>query len=94
MTSTVRPPAGTPLPCGHATLANTALSMNNVRANLSALTAAVLPENPSVTLTDMNDDGRSDLLYRNASSGQVYRIFMNGLAPGAGAMIYNEPNLA
>ncbi len=48
---------------------------------------------PSVA-QDFNDDGRSDLLYRNASTGQVYRIFMNGFAVAGGAMVYSEPNTA
>jgi hypothetical protein len=43
---------------------------------------------------DFNGDRRSDLLYRNAGTGQVYRIHMNGLAAGNGAVMHNEPDLA
>ena len=53
------------------------------------LNPAVLPP----AITDFNDDGKSDLLWRNVSTGQVYRIFMNGLAAGGGTLIWNEPNL-
>ncbi len=44
--------------------------------------------------TDLNGDGRSDLLYRNFSTGQLYRMLMNGLSISSGAMAYTEPNLA
>ena len=43
--------------------------------------------------SDFNDDGKSDILYRNASTGQVFRIFMNGFANAGGAMAYTEPDL-
>jgi hypothetical protein len=44
--------------------------------------------------TDLGGDNRSDLLYRNGSTGQVYRMFMNGFAITSGAMAYTEPNTA
>ena len=44
--------------------------------------------------TDLNGDGKSDLLYRNSSTGQVYRMLMNGFAITNAAMAYVEPNLA
>jgi glucose/arabinose dehydrogenase len=43
---------------------------------------------------DMNGDGRSDVVYRNASTGQVYRLLANGLALSGGAVAYNEANTA
>lgn len=46
------------------------------------------------SIADLNGDGRSDLLWRNVSSGQVYRMLMNGLAATGAAMAYAEPNLA
>jgi DNA-binding beta-propeller fold protein YncE len=43
---------------------------------------------------DFSGDGRSDLLYRNSSTGQVYRMLMNGFAITNGAFAYAEPNTA
>jgi uncharacterized delta-60 repeat protein len=43
--------------------------------------------------TDFDNDGRSDILYRNATTGQVYRILMNGLNVASSAQAYVEPNL-
>jgi hypothetical protein len=45
-------------------------------------------------LTDMGGDGKSDLLYRNFATGQVYRLFMNGFTATSGAVSYTEPNLS
>jgi peptidyl-Asp metalloendopeptidase len=46
---------------------------------------------PSVkAATDVNKDGKSDLLWRNAESGIVYRFFMSGLALGEGGVVYTE----
>jgi hypothetical protein len=44
-------------------------------------------------LTDLNGDGKSDLLFRNTSTGQVWRVLMNGFANVGGALTYTEPNL-
>jgi hypothetical protein len=48
----------------------------------------------ALAATDLNVDGRSDMLWHNSSTGQVYRILMNGLILGGQAMVYAEPNLA
>jgi hypothetical protein len=48
----------------------------------------------TVVRTDLNGDARSDLLYRNATTGQVYRILMNGFATIGAAPAYAEPNTA
>ncbi|HEY0663336.1 MAG TPA: VCBS repeat-containing protein, partial [Thiobacillaceae bacterium] len=45
-------------------------------------------------LTDMNGDGKSDLLYRNTATGQVWRMTMNGFAITGAGMVYHEPNTA
>jgi hypothetical protein len=45
-------------------------------------------------VTDLNVDGRGDMLWRNASSGQVYRMLMNGFAITDGGFAYSEPNTA
>ncbi len=44
--------------------------------------------------TDLNADGRSDVLWRNDSTGQVYRMFMSTFANSGGAIAYTEPNTA
>ncbi len=48
----------------------------------------------ATTPTNFNFDARSDVLYRNATTGQVYRLFANGAALTGGAMAYVEPNTA
>jgi hypothetical protein len=45
-------------------------------------------------LTDFDGDGHSDILYRNSSTGQVYRFLMNGFAITNQALAYTEPNTA
>jgi hypothetical protein len=44
--------------------------------------------------TNLNGDARSDILYRNGSTGQVYRMLMDGFTVSSGAMAYTEPNTA
>jgi hypothetical protein len=77
----VNPPAPDPVNCAS-------------RAWIDALTLPLpAPVAPTVAKAqDMNGDGRSDLLYRNSSTGQVYRYLMNGLALGAGAFAWTEPD--
>jgi hypothetical protein len=41
---------------------------------------------------DFNGDGRSDLLWRNTGTGQVYVMPMIGAAPQPGAMAWTEPS--
>ncbi len=48
----------------------------------------------SETPTDLDGNGKSDILYRNATTGQVYRIAMNGLVMASGNVAYTEPNTA
>ncbi len=45
-------------------------------------------------LTDLNGDGKSDLLYRNFTTGQLYRMLMNGFTITNQTMAYTEPNTA
>jgi hypothetical protein len=44
--------------------------------------------------SDFNGDGRSELLWRNASTGAVYLMPMDGAAVQPGSVIYTEPNPA
>ncbi len=53
---------------------------------------ALVPIQASVS--DFNHDGRSDILYRNFTSGQIYRVFMNGTAITGEGPAYTEPNTA
>jgi hypothetical protein len=46
------------------------------------------------TRTDFNANGKSDILYRNTASGDIYRILMNGFAIEGQAIAYSEPNTA
>jgi hypothetical protein len=46
------------------------------------------------TRTDFNGDGRSDLLWRNATTGAVFLMPMNGAATLPGAVVHTEPNPA
>jgi len=47
-----------------------------------------------VATGDINGDGKSDLIWWNSSTGQVYAMLMNGTATTGGAIIYTEPNTA
>jgi hypothetical protein len=47
-----------------------------------------------ISPTDFNDDGKSDVLWRNSSTGQVFRMLMNGSVRASEAMVYTEPNTA
>ncbi|MGB9029538.1 MAG: VCBS repeat-containing protein, partial [Acidobacteriaceae bacterium] len=77
------------LPCCFATLALVALLCSP--AELSAACTTVNPNpNPNKAsfdlVGDFNGDCRSDLLWRNSSSQQVYEWFMNGITnTGGGA---------
>jgi hypothetical protein len=41
---------------------------------------------------DLDGDGKADILWWNASSGQVYAMLMNGAAIGTQGFVYSEPN--
>ncbi len=47
-----------------------------------------------VSVGDVNGDGKSDLLWRNDTTGQVYLILMNGPSVVSEGVIYTEPNFA
>jgi hypothetical protein len=46
-----------------------------------------------IAAADFNGDGKTDLLYRNDATGQVYMLLMNGGAVSGAAMVHVEPNL-
>ncbi len=41
---------------------------------------------------DLDGNGRSDILWRNSTTGQVYAMLMNGAAIASQGMLYTEPN--
>ena len=43
---------------------------------------------------DFNGDGKADILWRNASTGAVYMMPMNGATVLPGTVFYTEPNPA
>jgi hypothetical protein len=45
-----------------------------------------------IATPDLNGDGKSDLLWRNVATGQVYGMLMNGNTVGTQGFIYTEPN--
>ncbi|MEI6206852.1 MAG: cellulase family glycosylhydrolase [Desulfuromonadales bacterium] len=47
-----------------------------------------------VATGDINGDGRSDLIWWNKLTGQVYAMLLNGTSLAGGALIYAEPNTA
>lgn len=64
-------------------------------ADRAWIDAVVLPlASASAKLADINGDGRSDVVYRNNATGQVFRFLANGLALSGGAMAYTEVNTA
>jgi hypothetical protein len=54
------------------------------------ITALALAPAPPVGAPDFNGDGRSDILYRNFETGQVYRMFMDGFAASGGQVVHAE----
>jgi hypothetical protein len=75
------------LPRGNLTLAVTATdAMGNV-----GTTTMTIVHGP-LRLTDLDGDGKSDLLYRNASTGLIYRLLMDGLSIKDTAFAYYEPD--
>ena len=47
-----------------------------------------------VGAADFNGNGRTDLLWRNDSTGQVYMMLMDGATIASARMIWHEPNTA
>ena len=52
------------------------------------------PALPGCDCADINGDGRSDLLWWNSSTGQVYVHLMNGVGIIGQGLVYAEPNTA
>ncbi len=47
-----------------------------------------------IAAADFNGDGKTDILYRNDSTGQVYILLMNGTSIAEQGLVYTEPNLS
>ncbi len=71
----------------------TDVNLNPVVGRLTSYAFNVAGSTAAAKLTDVNGDGKSDLLWRNTSSGQVYRMLMNGLAISSQGVAYTETNL-
>ncbi len=90
------------MPLGHVVTKGTIydVSITNVAGvSPTAYSYQVRPFDPADPLpvtkrADLNGDGRSDIVWRNSATGQVFRQLMNGFTITNGAMAYNEPNLA
>jgi uncharacterized repeat protein (TIGR02543 family) len=84
--------SGWTLDCAGTGTCNVTMSGNrNVTALFTQL--PVIPTT-SKARSDFNNDRKSDILYRNSSTGQLYRMLMNGLAISGAAVAHTEPNLA
>ncbi len=46
-----------------------------------------------VATPDLDGDGKADILWRNASTGQVYAMLLDGFAITAQGHVYREPNV-
>jgi hypothetical protein len=46
-----------------------------------------------IDAADFNGDGKTDILYRNTATGQVYMMLMNGTSTIGAGIVYVEPNL-
>jgi hypothetical protein len=46
-----------------------------------------------IATADFNGDGKSDILWRNDATGQVFMMLMNGPAISSAAQVYAEANL-
>jgi hypothetical protein len=58
-----------------------------------AMTCAALPA-AGAGRSDFDGDGRGDLLWRNAATGQVYLMPLNGAGVLPGTVVWTEPNPA
>ncbi len=52
------------------------------------------PDAGKAAAGDLNGDRRSDILYRNLSTGQIFRLLMDDFTVVSAALAYTEPNLA
>ena len=67
-------------------------------SSVPSATGAVFYQEPNlawknVGIGDFDDDGKSDILWRNDSTGQVYMMLMNGMSIAGGGFVWTEPNL-
>ncbi|MGZ5584656.1 MAG: FG-GAP repeat domain-containing protein, partial [Usitatibacter sp.] len=67
-------------------------------AGVFSVTGAMIYQEPNaawkiLAAPDLDGDGRSDILWRNDATGQVYGMLMNGATIVNQGMIYSEPHL-
>ncbi len=89
------------MPAGHTVVKGSAydVAISGIGgASASSVAYQVRPfdsADPAVAVrTDLNGDAKSDILWRNASTGQVFRQLLNGLTISSGATVYAEPSVA
>jgi uncharacterized delta-60 repeat protein len=58
----------------------------------TTVSASFMPAGPRAVRSDLNGDGRSDVLWHNVATGMLFGMPANGLALGAGALLDHEPN--
>ncbi len=52
------------------------------------------PQGAYLSERDLDGDARSDILWRNVATGDVFRMLMNGLSIASAAVAHHEPNTA
>jgi hypothetical protein len=58
-----------------------------------AASVAAQPVRSRPVPSDLNGDGKSDIVWRNVATGQVYRMLMDGKTITTQGYVYVEPNL-
>lgn len=71
----------------------TVVATNSVGTSTVSAPSNLVVPHASAEL-DLNGNGRSDLLWYNHVTGQVYRILMAGTAVEGGVVVYTEPDTA
>jgi hypothetical protein len=69
-----------------------ARSVTRCIAILCGAMMAVAAQAAFASTTDLDGDGRSDVLWRNAQTGQVFRLAVNGTSVVGGGFVHSEPD--
>src|SRR5262245_39469464 len=63
------------------------------RTKSGSSSVATLRASPRQVASDFNGDGKSDVLWHEKDTGDVYRQLMNGMSVVSGTFVYREPDL-